>query len=252
MTGRIKSQWLLSIVLCCWTTGAPAQESTTTTSGPAAKAEALWAAARKGDIAAIEQVLKAGVDVNAKTPYGATALSFAVDRGHLDVVRFLLSSKADPNNKDTFYNATPMAWASMGDRYEIQKALVQAGAKDLDLALPSAVKNQDLEIVELIARSGKADRQALKAALNSARTTKATDVGAKIVEVLQATLDKNFPTITVDPAKLESYAGTYQSESGTRLDLVLSEGSLSMQLGPTQSNRWMPNRRPSFPALWAK
>ena len=43
----------------------------------------LWAAARKGDAAAVRRLLDAGVDANAKTPYGATALSFAAEKGHL-------------------------------------------------------------------------------------------------------------------------------------------------------------------------
>src|SRR5262245_58826924 len=78
---------------------------------PAFADEALFAAARKGDVAAVRERLAAGADVNAKTPYGASALSFASEKGHLDVVRELLKANADPNVKDNFYQATPMTWA---------------------------------------------------------------------------------------------------------------------------------------------
>ncbi|MCG8605051.1 ankyrin repeat domain-containing protein, partial [bacterium] len=46
------------------------------------KEEALWNAARDGHAAQITKILSEGVDVNSKTRYGATALSFATDRGH--------------------------------------------------------------------------------------------------------------------------------------------------------------------------
>ena len=61
------------------------------------RAEALWEAARKGDAAAVKTLLDAGVDVNTPFRYGATALSYACDRGHLEVVRVLLERGADAN-----------------------------------------------------------------------------------------------------------------------------------------------------------
>jgi hypothetical protein len=54
-----------------------------------ARAEALADAARKGDAAAVRGLLDEGVDVNTKFRYGTTALSFACDRGHLDVAKLL-------------------------------------------------------------------------------------------------------------------------------------------------------------------
>ncbi len=39
--------------------------------------DALWAAARAGDLPTIKKLVTEGADVNAGTEYGATALSFA-------------------------------------------------------------------------------------------------------------------------------------------------------------------------------
>ena len=55
--------------------------------------EDLLAAAKKGDADAVQALLAKGVDVNAKNSYGATALSFAADKGHLEVVKLLLAKQ---------------------------------------------------------------------------------------------------------------------------------------------------------------
>src|SRR5260370_35946339 len=83
--------------------------------------ESLWAAARRCDVKAVDALLAKGVDVNSKTGYGATALSFAADKGHLAVVQLLIKNKANVNTKDSFYNATPLTWATMREHVEIIK-----------------------------------------------------------------------------------------------------------------------------------
>ncbi len=75
--------------------------------------DSFWKAARNGDLEHVRAALESGFDVNVKTNYGATALFFACDRGQVEVAKFLLEHDADPNIKDTFYNATPLAWAQM-------------------------------------------------------------------------------------------------------------------------------------------
>ena len=70
------------------------------------RADALSEAARRGDAAKVKQLLDDGVDVNTKFRYDRTALSFAADRGHLEVVKLLSSAAPTLNVKDTFYNAT--------------------------------------------------------------------------------------------------------------------------------------------------
>src|SRR4051812_34252850 len=72
------------------------------------KAEQLQDAARKGDAAAVKTLLDEGVDVNTKYRYGATALLYACDAGHIDVVKVLLDKGADLTIKDTFYGFTPL------------------------------------------------------------------------------------------------------------------------------------------------
>src|SRR5437763_7030711 len=112
--------------------------------------EALWAAARKGDTAAVKKLIDDGVDVNAKTPYGATALSFAADKGHLEVVKLMIQAKADVNVKDTFYNATPLTWANMRNQAAIVRELVAAGATGSDLVFLTAAQGGKLDMVKAV------------------------------------------------------------------------------------------------------
>ena len=91
--------------------------------------EDLWAAARKGDADAVKGTLAKGAEVNAKTRYGATALSFAADRGHVAVIRILLENGADVNSKDTFYNAPAMTWAAYNGHTEAVKVIRKLPAK---------------------------------------------------------------------------------------------------------------------------
>ena len=67
---------------------------------PSTKAEELSAAARRGDAAAVKKLLDDGVDPNTKFRYEVTALIYACDHGHLDVVKVLLDHKADINARE--------------------------------------------------------------------------------------------------------------------------------------------------------
>src|SRR5215216_1981010 len=91
--------------------------------------EEFFAAARRGDAAALKAFLDKGVDVNSKTRYGATALSYACDKGHVEVVRLLIERGADVNVRDTFYGEVPLGWAAGKGHVEIIKLLLDKGAK---------------------------------------------------------------------------------------------------------------------------
>ena len=115
----------------------------------------LWVAAREGDLATIKKLAAEGVDINASTQYGATALSFAADKGHIEVVRFLLEKGADPNKSDTFYRASPMTWASENDHLEVAVLLVEHGAEGSGGLLAKVVAAGRKDLVEKLIKTGK-------------------------------------------------------------------------------------------------
>src|SRR5262245_45626385 len=84
----------------------------------------LYEAVRKGDASAVTALLDKGADVNAKFRYGATALFKAAERGNLEIVKILLARGADVGVKDTFYGATAMSWALDGGHVDIVNTLL--------------------------------------------------------------------------------------------------------------------------------
>lgn len=84
--------------------------------------EELIAATRKSNVEAVKELLAKGADPNAKTPYGATPLFFACDRGSLEIVKILVERGADVNVKDTFYNSSAVGWAVSKNHVAIVKA----------------------------------------------------------------------------------------------------------------------------------
>lgn len=76
-----------------------------------------WASAR-GDLIAIQELLAAGVDVNAADYDGRTAIHLAASEGHARVVRFLVEHGARPEVADR-WGGTPLADAQREGHREV-------------------------------------------------------------------------------------------------------------------------------------
>jgi len=88
----------------------------------------LVAACLKGDLPAVTSAVEAGADVNNSSMAG-TPLQLAARGGHVQVVRFLLESGADPDaNPGLFVGRTPLQEAIMKNRYDVVVALVEGEA----------------------------------------------------------------------------------------------------------------------------
>lgn len=196
------------------------------------KAEQFQDAARKGDAAAVTKLLDEGVDVNTKFRYNATALFYACDHGHLDVVKVLLDRGAAMDVKDTFYGFTPLMLATgpaqkkKPAHTEIAKLLIAKGAPGKELALTSAVASGDAGLAKVIVDTGGVPAGNLSDALEMA---KARDK-AEIVTLLEAAGAKPHEELNMEPAQLEKFAGTYRNPAGNELVIAVSGSRLS--LGP--------------------
>jgi outer membrane protein assembly factor BamB len=184
------------------------------------------AAAKCGDAAAVEALLAKGAEVNAKSSYGGTALAYASDKGHVEVVKTLLRHRANVNAKDSFYSATPLTWALSKENVEIIKALLEADATGADTALLGAVRDGKVEIVRAILDKGKLKSETLSIALATSSSRK--PVIAELLTKAGAKPGKRgFP---IDADTLKTYAGAYEGE-GLEIQLVLEEGKLLLKVG---------------------
>jgi hypothetical protein len=190
--------------------------------------EAFFAAARKGDVAAVKAFLDKGVDVNAKTHYGATALAYACDKGHTELVRLLLERGANPNVRDTFYNATPMSWAAPKGHTEIVKLLIEKGSTEKGAALELGVEKGSVELVKLVLDKGGVEPGTLTKAITKAEEAKQ----AEIIDLLKKAGAKPFETVGAD--KLKSYEGFYKNPQLGDFNFVVKEGKLTAKFN-TQS-----------------
>ena len=170
--------------------------------------EDLLAAVRKSDVARVKALLEQGADVNTRSPYGATPLFFAADRGNIEIVKILLDHGADVKVKDTFYGASALTWASMKSHADVIRLLLNKGAPGADDVLMAGASEGNAEMVKaaLEHRSDIKPEQ-LSSALAIAIKENHPDVadllkGAGVAPPVR----HNFQ---IDPNVLQSYAGTY-------------------------------------------
>ena len=186
------------------------------------KNEEFFAAARKGDVAAVKALLDKGVDVNSKTRYGATALSYACDKGHLEVIRLLIERGADVNVKDTFYGEMPLGWALSHGYVEVIKLLLDKGASGTDRVLMQGVQEGKVELVKVAVEKGGLKPETLNNALRRAFATGNKD----IIELLRKA-GATATEVTVEPEVLKSYAGLYKNEQVGEVLVEIRDGKLA-------------------------
>src|SRR5437016_6095101 len=128
----------------------------------------LLAAARKGDVAAVQALCDKGATVDAKTPYGQTPLYLAAMNGHEEVVRLLLEKGASADVKDTFYKASMLDFVLQRKHYGVAKMLIAKSSDSPDAMLPEVAGTQNTELVEAVLAKGKLSQSALDTAYETA------------------------------------------------------------------------------------
>jgi outer membrane protein assembly factor BamB len=170
--------------------------------------EDLREAARRGDLEKASALLDAGVPVDAKNRYGATALFFAADKGHVPMLELLLSRGASVDVADTFYGMTAIARAF--DRKHEEAALV---------------------LLRRAVASGKFDRETYDRALEQARSSEMTNV----VSFLESTTPPapSAPSeVRLEEIDLTPFAGRYRIQTSGELFTVERTGEgLAIRLG---------------------
>ncbi len=194
-------------------------------------AEALWAAARAGDPAKVAAALDKGADVNAKTRYGATALTFAADKGHIEIIRLLLDRGADVNAQDTFYQMRAIDMAVTNNHLPVVKLLLERGSKGAPAVLSQAIQRSNAALVAIVLQSQELTRAHVGPALAGAQKVNNPEIVALLEKKLATMSAEPAPGVTVDPAVLQAYVGTYRNdESGAALTIAMSGDQLLLTL----------------------
>ena len=222
-------------------------KSAPATLAPSPQAEAYLDAVRKGDVAAVEKALAAGVAVDTPFRYNRTALSFAADRGHVDVVRLLLAKGANPDATDSFYNQSSLGWASSPaqtrrpEHAEVVKLLLEKGAKCKERALNAAIGAGDVAMAQVILASGGLPPSLLSDSLAAAKKNGKSEM-ASVLEKAGATMPVVAP---LTPAQLARYPGTYNDG---RQEAVLSvkDGALIATVGGNETVTLSPRSETTF------
>ena len=195
---------------------------------PLTKAEQLGEAARKGDAVTVKKLLDEGVDVNTKFRYGATALFYACDHGHVEVVKVLLDKGADLTLKDTFYGFTPLMLATSPAQKktpghtDIARLLIAKGAPGKEQAFSGAIQSGDKALAKFILDSGGLAPDLLSDALEAARASKKADD----VTMLEGAGAKPYEDFKIEEAQLARFAGTYRNPAGNEAVITPANGRL--------------------------
>ena len=181
----------------------------------------LYEDVRKGDVAGVTAALDRGADVNAKFRYGTTALFKAAERGNAQIAKILLDRGADVKVKDTFYQATAMTWAIDGKHVEVVRLLLEKGAEEVEDVLLTGVREGNGELVKAALDRGTLKPESLTVAL---AISSANEKNAAITEMLKTAGAK--PPLRVDPATLQTYAGKYKGDTGPEVTITVKDGKL--------------------------
>ncbi|HSE16814.1 MAG TPA: ankyrin repeat domain-containing protein [Pyrinomonadaceae bacterium] len=178
----------------------------------------LYEAVRKGDAAGVTAALDRGADVNAKFRYGTTVLFKAAERGNADVTKVLLDRGADVNVKDTFYRATALSWALQNNHLNVVRLLLEKGADGADDVLMNGVQQNKEDVVKMALESGKVKPESLTAALAFSMNANTAPI-SDLLKKAGAT-----PPLEVDAAILQTYVGKYKGETGPEVTFSIKDG----------------------------
>ncbi|MDQ3168708.1 MAG: PQQ-binding-like beta-propeller repeat protein [Acidobacteriota bacterium] len=196
--------------------------------------EALHAAAKAGDKAGVERALAAGVPVDAPTRYQQTALMFASQFGHPEIVALLLEKGANPSQKDTFYGVTVMTAPGMSGAQpnpRIMQMLIEKGADTPNAALGSAVQTKDQALLKAVLASPHLNTAQLARFLTTAEAGGDAAIIAMLKEAAAKAPAPAAPSYVVAPALLQTYAGPYRNEDqGMNATVAIKDGKAALSI----------------------
>jgi ankyrin repeat protein len=157
-------------------------------------------------------------------------LSFAADRGQVEMVKLLLERGANVDAEDTFYHSTALGWAAYKGHAEVVSLLLARSTKGVGDALMSGIQARKPAVVEAVLATGKISARDLSYALQAAEKAEATEIAERMRRAGAVPPPK--ADATVDAATLARYVGRYRQENGTEeFELGVADGALQATFG---------------------
>lgn len=160
----------------------------------------LWLfAANRGDRQTIQELLASGINVNIQDPAGNTALAFASENGHLQVVERLLAVPGIDVNLCDDDNYTPLVLASSKNYRNIIDTLLAVPDIDVNVnsldgtALMIVARNERASLVELLLEHGADVRAGVPNPFEEAQRGKFTALIRKLIKIYNRLPIRNIP-----------------------------------------------------------
>ena len=235
----------VALLMCALLSAQQPSQSTT---------EALLEAARSGDRARTVALLDKGADVNATSRYNVSALGFAAERGHFELVRLLIERGARLDVADTFYGSRPIDFALRGGHLAIALYLLERGSPGAVGVLNAGIRRRDVAAVKAALATRQADAAALATAVNIAKQAGDPAILELVTTAAAATPAKAAPVLTLDSAALRAFEGKYQSTTGAIVNVaagaealtVTAEGQAPLRLKPIEERRFAAEDAPDL------
>ena len=109
-------------------------------------------AAMRGEVDAVRELLRRGLDVNAAQGDGMTALHWAAERGDVELADMLIYAGANARAVTRIGQYTPLHLASRTGNLDVARSLIAAGA-----VIDAATSNTGVTPLHLAAGAGSAD-----------------------------------------------------------------------------------------------
>ena len=181
--------------------------SALSTALPALEKPPLLTAVRNGELDTVRELLAAGADPESANRYGATTVTFAASRGHVEILRLLLEAGANPDPQDTFYGMRASQWAASEGHWEAVLLLIEKGAAP-GQSLSAAILQGSVDTVAGILERAELTPEQLAQALSQAEGTEGEEQ-AKIAELLKARGAHPTVLIELEDGQLARLLGGY-------------------------------------------
>ena len=137
---------------------------------------ALATAARRGHTEIVRKLLQRDdVDLNSRSRFGMSALSFAAGHDHLEIAEMLLEKGAETDFSNQLGNS-PLGIAAIWGNVRVVKLLLERGVRtNLDLVLERTLANRQYAAADLLREAGATDLPGLESLFENADETKAPD-----------------------------------------------------------------------------